>query len=106
MRGVADERCPEDPVRAKRLASVIGAYAALFVAIILLALVMPTSSKSSKSRSSSRSSVDISDLARCYKRNGVVGNMRGCRGSENSMECARRHCGTWNKEAHNKALYD
>jgi hypothetical protein len=50
---------------------------------------------------------DIGELADCYKRKGVVDSrLSGCRGHENSMECARRQCGRWSEEAHRKALYD
>ena len=54
IKSFADGRCPDDPTKARRLASFIGAGAAMFVLSLALVLVMPTpsgSSSGSKSRS-------------------------------------------------------
>jgi len=108
LKSFADGRSPEDSGKAKRIASVIGAYGAAIIFCILMVMIMPAPSGGGGSRGGGGGgggvSVDIDELADCYRRKGVMGNMRGCRGSENSMQCARRQCGRWNKQAYNKAL--
>ena len=108
VKSFADGRFPEDPSQAQRFASLIGGFGAMLILSLAIVLMMPMPSGGG-SRSGSKSgssSVNVEKLARCYKRNGVVGRMAGCRGGENSMQCARRQCGRWNKQAYNKALYD
>lgn len=112
LKSFADGRSPEDSGKAKRIASVIGAYGAALLFCILMIMVMPAPSGGGGSRGGGGGggggggSVDIDDLADCYQRKGLMGNMRGCRGSENQMQCARRICGQYSDKAYKQALYD
>lgn len=57
------------------------------------------------STDNSESSGSADSYMKCLCGSGVMGNMRGCRGNENTMECSRRHCGLWDKDRYNKVLY-
>ena len=103
LKSFVDSKAPDKPERAKRLATILGFYAALIPLCLLLVAIMPAPSGGGGSGGGG-GGVDTDELASCYRRKGVTGNMRGCRGNENSMQCARRQCGRWNKEAYNKAL--